>query len=225
LTLSGHQGIADAWLLLGDFHYYGAAELGDDKVMAIYYYQKAADLKHTHALFNLGIMYENGDGVEQDFHLAKRYFDEAAEYDPQKGFMPKVLALLILQWHVFMIKNFGEDKTSELFNWLLPLLRSFSSQVTLFFLSISAFYSKTSGEVNNYEAKEKFSLIKGNIIFFLNKFRHAFMLLDSTLAGVIEGISPSYSLSSVENTIILVLILTITYLRGYRDARRQAAAA
>jgi hypothetical protein len=44
-------------------------------------YESAAELKHPHALFNLGVMFEVGDGIAQDFHLAKRYYDQAAEYD------------------------------------------------------------------------------------------------------------------------------------------------
>ncbi len=36
-----------------------------------------------------------GDGVMQDFHLAKRYYDLAAEVDP-KAKMPRDIALLIM---------------------------------------------------------------------------------------------------------------------------------
>ena len=79
-ALSAGQGNADAYLRLGDFHYYGMGWLEVDKKEAALFYQHAADLHHTHAIFNLGVMHEAGDGVEQDFHLAKRFYDQAAEY-------------------------------------------------------------------------------------------------------------------------------------------------
>jgi TPR repeat protein len=42
-------------------------------------YKLAADLHHPHAIFNLGLMYEAGAGVKQDFHLAKRFYDQVRE--------------------------------------------------------------------------------------------------------------------------------------------------
>lgn len=37
-----------------------------------------------------------GDGVSQDFHLAKRYYDQAAEVDT-KARVPRDIALLVLE--------------------------------------------------------------------------------------------------------------------------------
>ena len=97
-ALSASQGNADAHLRLGDFHYYGMGWLEVDKKEAARFYQHAADLHHTHAIFNLGVMHEAGDGVEQDFHLAKRFYDQAAEYNSEAR-VPRVVALFVLRWH------------------------------------------------------------------------------------------------------------------------------
>jgi hypothetical protein len=54
--------------------------------------------RQAHALFNLGVMHEAGDGVAQDFHLAKRYFDLAAEID-HRAKVPREVAVFVLESH------------------------------------------------------------------------------------------------------------------------------
>jgi TPR repeat protein len=58
--LSAQQGNAEAYIQLGDFYYYQRAGLrqATRKKDAASFYQKAADLHHTQAIFNLGIMHE-----------------------------------------------------------------------------------------------------------------------------------------------------------------------
>ncbi|KAL2912876.1 ERAD-associated protein [Polyrhizophydium stewartii] len=47
------------------------------------YYLVAANTKHSSmAMFNLGYMYEHGLGVAKDFHLAKRWYDQALATNP-----------------------------------------------------------------------------------------------------------------------------------------------
>ena len=46
-------------------------------------------------MFNLGYMHENGIHVEQDFHLAKRYYDQAFEASTF-AYWPITLALIKL---------------------------------------------------------------------------------------------------------------------------------
>ncbi|KAJ1440200.1 hypothetical protein B484DRAFT_158144 [Ochromonadaceae sp. CCMP2298] len=60
--LSAAQGNAEAFVQLGDFYYYGRAGLlqREAKRQAADFYQKAADLRHTRAIFNLGIIYQVG---------------------------------------------------------------------------------------------------------------------------------------------------------------------
>lgn len=67
-----------------------------DKMEASRYYQAAGDLHNTQALFNLGLMHEFGDGVEKDFHLSKRFYDQAAVYDSNAK-TPSALAVMMLK--------------------------------------------------------------------------------------------------------------------------------
>ena len=58
--LSASQGHSESYLRVGDALYYGLAGVNSDKAEAAEYYQFAADMKHTHAIFNLGMMHEIG---------------------------------------------------------------------------------------------------------------------------------------------------------------------
>ncbi len=121
--LSASQGAAESYLRIGDFYYYGQAGMDIDKKEAAKYYQLSADLQHTQAVFNLGIMYESGDGVNQDFHLAKRYYDQAAIHDPDAK-LPRQLALFLLSSHKTIQDNLGIaitfDQMRELIASMLP---------------------------------------------------------------------------------------------------------
>ena len=44
------------------------------------------------AYWNLGFMYENGHGVPQDWHLAKRYYDLSLETSTE-SYLPVMLSL------------------------------------------------------------------------------------------------------------------------------------
>lgn len=50
---------------------------------------------NAQAMFNLGYMYEHGQGLPFDLHLAKRYYDQALEYDSAAK-LPVTLAILSL---------------------------------------------------------------------------------------------------------------------------------
>jgi TPR repeat protein len=58
--LSAGQGAPDSYLRMGDIQYYGSKRLPSNKKEAANYYQIAADMRHTHALFNLGVMHQAG---------------------------------------------------------------------------------------------------------------------------------------------------------------------
>jgi TPR repeat protein len=58
LSLSAAQGSPDAYLRVGDMLYYGKAGIEGDKASAARYYMLAADLRNSHAIFNLGLMHE-----------------------------------------------------------------------------------------------------------------------------------------------------------------------
>ena len=105
-AVSASQISPESFLRVGDCFYYGCGGLVRDRVEAAAFYQLAADLRNTHAIFNLGIMHEVGDGVQQDFHLAKRFYDMAASIDLDAR-LPRTLALMLLNAHKAMQEKFG----------------------------------------------------------------------------------------------------------------------
>ncbi|KAL5614963.1 hypothetical protein BROUX41_005031 [Berkeleyomyces rouxiae] len=95
-TRSSMQGNVDATVKVGDYYYYGIGH-GKDMVQAGNWYSLAAEHSASaQALWNLGYMHENGIGLKQDFHLAKRYYDMALEVSPE-AFLPVTVSLLRLR--------------------------------------------------------------------------------------------------------------------------------
>src|SRR5205814_390034 len=61
----------------------------------------AAEGHHSaQAYWNLGWMHENGIAVEQDFHMAKRYYDRALETNDE-AYLPVKLSLIKLRIRSF----------------------------------------------------------------------------------------------------------------------------
>lgn len=56
-------------------------------------YRKAQLQQNSQAMFNLGYMYEHGLGLPKDFHLAKRYYDQALDTEPA-AMLPVTFALI-----------------------------------------------------------------------------------------------------------------------------------
>ncbi|NWH77472.1 SE1L1 protein, partial [Piaya cayana] len=86
------QGYTVARIKLGDYHFYG---FGTDVnyETAFIHYRLASEQQHSaQAMFNLGYMHEKGLGIKQDIHLAKRFYDMAAEASPDAQ-VPVFLAL------------------------------------------------------------------------------------------------------------------------------------
>ncbi|GJJ08477.1 hypothetical protein Clacol_002695 [Clathrus columnatus] len=104
---SAAQRNVDALVKVGDYYFYG---LGMDKdsessrleKAASYYHSAASTQVSAVAMWNLGWMYENGIGVTQDFHLAKRYYDLALETN-REAYFPVTLSLIKL--HVRSLWN------------------------------------------------------------------------------------------------------------------------
>lgn len=95
-TRSSKQSNIDSTVKMGDYYYYG---LGTDRDIskAVQCYTAASDHSQSaQALFNLGWMYENGVGLMQDFHLAKRYYDHALALN-KEAYLPVTLSLLKLR--------------------------------------------------------------------------------------------------------------------------------
>lgn len=103
-TRSSRQGNIDSLVKMGDYYLDGVgAERDADKAVKCYtgaseYHQSAQ------ALFNLGWMHENGVGLNQDFHLAKRYYDLALTTN-EEAYLPVTLSLFKLRarsaWNTF----------------------------------------------------------------------------------------------------------------------------
>ncbi|XP_069805266.1 protein sel-1 homolog 1 [Dendropsophus ebraccatus] len=86
------QGYTVARLKLGDYHFYGYGT-DIDYETAFIHYRLASEQQHSaQAMFNLGYMHEKGLGIKQDIHLAKRFYDMAAEASPDAQ-VPVFLAL------------------------------------------------------------------------------------------------------------------------------------
>lgn len=108
-TRSAHQQNIDSLIKAGDYHRLGigtptrTAPVKSNKTTpsleAMYScYSTAAEHPNAaQALWNMGWMHENGVGsVEQDFHMAKRYYDLAYEMN-KEAYLPVKLALLRLR--------------------------------------------------------------------------------------------------------------------------------
>ncbi|KAH8734922.1 hypothetical protein BGZ61DRAFT_343694 [Ilyonectria robusta] len=95
-TRSSRQSNVDSLVKMGDYYYYGVGAK-QDIARAVQCYTGASDYAQSaQALFNLGWMHENGIGLVQDFHLAKRYYDHALEVN-EEAYLPVTLSLLKLR--------------------------------------------------------------------------------------------------------------------------------
>ena len=152
-TRSAAQRNIDSLVKVGDYYYHGLGVLDEPESVrwekAAKYYQSAADTQMSAlALWNLGWMYENGNGVpqvsddaweteldsyrssQQDFHLAKRHYDQALETNSE-AYLPVLLSLIKLYarsiWHTLQggqnglsLWGYDEDKCTDSFT---PLYR------------------------------------------------------------------------------------------------------
>ncbi|KAL3958864.1 hypothetical protein ACCO45_007026 [Purpureocillium lilacinum] len=95
-TRSSRQSNIDSMVKMGDYYFYGIGT-NQDVGKAVQCYTGASDYSQSaQALFNLGWMHENGIGLTQDFHLAKRYYDHALEVN-EEAYLPVTLSLLKLR--------------------------------------------------------------------------------------------------------------------------------
>ena len=117
-TRSAKQANYDSFVKMGDYYLSGlgsdvnssmlAAEAADESVPASAYvpapdkaascYSAASETQMSaQALWNLGWMHENGlGGLSQDFHLAKRYYDQSLETNIE-AYLPVTLSLFKLR--------------------------------------------------------------------------------------------------------------------------------
>ncbi|VDQ00580.1 unnamed protein product, partial [Trichobilharzia regenti] len=120
---SATQGSTSSRVKLGDYYYYG---LGTDAnyQKAIQHYRIASDLHHNaQAMFNLGYMHEQGLGLKRDLHLAKRFYDMAAEASIDAR-IAVCLALIRLAFY-FAMEFFSESSFVSAFRILFFLFTLF----------------------------------------------------------------------------------------------------
>lgn len=96
-TRSAKQQNIDALVKMGDYYLAGLGTAVSAEKAAQCYQAAAETLQSAQAMWNLGWMHENGIGIEQDFHLAKRFYDQALETN-REAYLPVKLSLFKLRW-------------------------------------------------------------------------------------------------------------------------------
>lgn len=114
-TRSAKQANIDSLLKMGDYYLSGTGITIDTEKASTCYHTAAEAHYSAQAYWNLGWMHENGVAVEQDFHMAKRYYDLALATN-HEAYLPVKLSLLKLRarsaWNSFTngkINSIRED--------------------------------------------------------------------------------------------------------------------
>ena len=74
-----NAGNHDAMYRIGSYHFQGDHGLQQDKEEGMKWWRRAAEAGNAEAAHNLGVCYEEGDGVDQDCDRALEYFQKAAD--------------------------------------------------------------------------------------------------------------------------------------------------
>ena len=96
-TRSAKQQNIDSLVKMGDYYLSGLGTTLSPENAAACYQAAAETLQSAQAMWNLGWMHENGVGIDQDFHLAKRFYDQALETN-KEAYLPVKLSLWKLRW-------------------------------------------------------------------------------------------------------------------------------
>ncbi|RMZ67513.1 HRD3-involved in degradation of Hmg2p [Pyrenophora seminiperda CCB06] len=134
-TRSAEQKNVDSMVKMGDYYLMGLGTSPDQEKAAACYQAAAETMRSAQAMWNLGWMHENGIGIDQDFHLAKRHYDMALETNPREAYLPVVLALYKLRfrswWNTFTngnIKSIEEEPVLKekwtFFEWVNAFLEA-----------------------------------------------------------------------------------------------------
>lgn len=95
-TRSAKQANIDSLIKMGDYYLSGSGITADAEKASTCYHTAAEAHYSAQAYWNLGWMHENGVAVDQDFHMAKRYYDLALEASSE-SYLPVKLSLLKLR--------------------------------------------------------------------------------------------------------------------------------
>jgi SEL1 protein len=102
-TRSAKQANIDSLIKMGDYYLSGTGIGADPEKASICYHTAAEAHYSAQAYWNLGWMHENGVAVEQDFHMAKRYYDLALEANAE-AYLPVKLSLIKLRMRSYWNK-------------------------------------------------------------------------------------------------------------------------
>ncbi|EYE99038.1 ubiquitin ligase complex subunit HRD3 [Aspergillus ruber CBS 135680] len=118
-TRSAKQANIDSLIKMGDYYLTGTGILADAEKASTCYHTAAEAHHSAQAYWNLGWMHENGVAVDQDFHMAKRYYDLALEINSE-AYLPVKLSLIKLRlrsyWNIITngnIKPIQEEEDSK----------------------------------------------------------------------------------------------------------------
>ncbi|KAJ5515125.1 hypothetical protein N7463_004677 [Penicillium fimorum] len=95
-TRSSKQANIDSLVKMGDYYLSGTGTPVDAEKASICYHNAAEAHHSAQGYWNLGWMHENGVAVDQDFHMAKRYYDLALDLSPE-AYLPVKLSLIKLR--------------------------------------------------------------------------------------------------------------------------------
>ncbi|GAP88759.1 putative ubiquitin-protein ligase sel1 [Rosellinia necatrix] len=195
-TRSAIQSNIDSLVKMGDYYLSGiGTDVALDKAAQCYtgaseYFQSAQ------ALYNLGWMHENGVGLTQDFHLAKRYYDQALETN-EEAYLPVTISLVKLRirsaWNTFTHGRINsiQDEPAPKKDWSLrEWIQNFLQDEDVYYEdAYEEFYDDTITGSDGEPMGDE---------------------LDADLDGIFESL------------LILSLVGTIMFLMWYRTQRQQA---
>ncbi|CAF4188787.1 unnamed protein product, partial [Adineta steineri] len=103
---AANQGFHTARVKLGDYFYYGFGTEQNYETAATHYKYASDQSQNPQAMFNLAYMHEKGLGLKKDIHLAKRFYDMAAETSAD-AHLPVSIVLLKLHFELFWEKLYS----------------------------------------------------------------------------------------------------------------------
>lgn len=137
-SLAADQGDVGAILRMGDYFYNGWGVPGGSPLplAAAAYYHKAMERKSGQAAFNLAYLHQYGLGVARDYHMAKKYYEQAAvlakEESQSEAWLPVALALRYLS--LLRALHGMRGRLRELPRWSITLAATiiFGATIALF---------------------------------------------------------------------------------------------
>ncbi|KAJ0420477.1 hypothetical protein BJY00DRAFT_136392 [Aspergillus carlsbadensis] len=212
-TRSAKQANIDSLLKMGDYYLSGIGSVLDTEKASTCYHTAAEAHYSAQAYWNLGWMHENGVAVEQDFHMAKRYYDLAL-LTSGEAYLPVKLSLLKLRarsaWNRLTngkIKSI-QDETEP------KPRRTFSEWIT-------AFIENDEEEEANYRAQLYKRGEEEDEDILSNGDPHR---LDEHEDGYYDDLELDIDESVLEGLIILSLaatLMVLVYLRQQRNNRQR----